>query len=249
MNRWPTNASRMAGPGLALAIVLNWPAAACAQAFPIVPPKLPPRGAAMQPAHTQPAQQQVPQPQSAQQTNQQAYPQQPVAQQPYPQTQAQPQWQSQPQWQPQATPQSSLGARPASPPAYAPQAYASPAAPPAQPLPAAAAGRCRVLPSPERQSLALVSGEPPLPREQLPLGEFRAQQVVHSPDGRWAVAFTKLRGAAQFAALTIDLEGCRMQRTIDLPAAGSDAEFDGDRALLHFAGGQRQVDLKDRSVR
>jgi hypothetical protein len=63
------------------------------------------------------------------------------------------------------------------------------------------------------------------------------------------VAFTKLRGAPQFAALTIDLDACRMQRTIDLPGPGSDAAFDGDRALLHFAGGQRQVDLKDRSVR
>jgi hypothetical protein len=83
----------------------------------------------------------------------------------------------------------------------------------------------------------------------VPLGEFRAQQVVHSSDGRWAVAFTKLRGAPQFAALTLDLERCSVQRTIELPAAGSDALFDGDQALLRYHGGERRVSLKDGSVR
>jgi hypothetical protein len=106
-----------------------------------------------------------------------------------------------------------------------------------------------VWPSSERQSLTLVSGEPPLPREHVPLGEFRAQQVVHSPDGRWAVAFTKLRGAPQFAAITLDLERCSVQRTVELPAAGSDAAFDGEHAVLSYAGGERRVPLKDGSVR
>jgi len=108
---------------------------------------------------------------------------------------------------------------------------------------------CRVQPSAERQALALVSGEPPLPREHVPLGEFRAQQVVHSPDGRWAVAFTKLRGAPQFAALTLDLERCSVQRTIELPGAGQDAVFEGTEAVLRYVGGEQRVPLADRSVR
>lgn len=191
----------------ALCCALGAGAAAWAQAFPIVPPKLPARGTAM-PAAGAPGAQGAARPQAPQGT--------------YPTT------------SPQGT----------YPGPVAQAAYATPA-----PAPAAPAGPCRVLPSPERQALALVSGEPPLPREHLPLGEFRAQQVLHSPDGRWAVAFTKLRGAPQFAALTFDLERCRAQRTIDLPAAGRDAEFHGEHATLRYDGGQQRVALKDGSVR
>ena len=115
--------------------------------------------------------------------------------------------------------------------------------------PRAAAGPCRVLPSPERQVLALMSGEPPLPREQVALGEFRAQQVIHSADGRWAVAFTKLRGAAQFAALAIDLERCAVQQTHPIPGAGNDATFQGDEMVLRYEGGERRVPLRDGRVR
>lgn len=231
------------GACVVLAVALGLPMAVFAQAFPIVPPKLPPRAAgtgaapgAQSPAAAQP------------------YAQAPV-QQPVQQPSQQSTHASRATPQPAYTPQGPVPQGTATtyaPQNYAPQAHAPQAALPALPtqsLPAAPAGRCRVLPSPERQSLALVSGEPPLPREQLPLGEFRAQQVVHSPDGRWAVAFTKLRGAPQFAALTIDLDACRLQHTIDLPGAGSDAAFDGEQALLRYAGGERKVDLKDRSVR
>ena len=138
--------------------------------------------------------------------------------------------------------------------AYAsPAAYASPRAH----APAAAAvmpqrapeGACRVQPTPDRQTLVLVSGAEALARLHLPLGEFRAQQVLHSPDGRWAVAFTKLRGATQYAALTIDLERCELQRSIDLAAAGEDARFEGDEALLRTADGERRVALRDGRVR
>ena len=128
--------------------------------------------------------------------------------------------------------------------APAPAVQAAPAS-----SPRAVAGPCRVSPSPERQVLALVSGEPPLPREQVALGEFRAQQVIHSPDGRWAVAFTKLRGAAQFAALAIDLERCAAQRTFEIPGAGSDASFQGDEVVLRYEGGERRVSLRDGRVR
>jgi len=197
------------------ALLLALPPVAWAQAFPIVPPKLPPRGGApaaqpaqpsygAQPAYGQPVHGQA------------AYGQLAYGQAAYGQAQTQP------------------GA------AQPPVAVAAPRA---------ATGPCRVLPSAERQTLALVSGDPPLPREHVPLGEFRAQQVLHSPDGRWAVAFTKLRGAPQFAALTLDLERCSAQRSIELPAAGSDAEFQGDDAVLRYAGGERRVSLRDASVR
>jgi hypothetical protein len=188
---------------------LGLPSAVLAQAFPIVPPRLPPRAA----AHAGQA------------------PQAPQA--------------------PGAAAGQAARAQAPVPQSYAPQAYPStgPAPMPAVTTAAAPPGRCRVQPSPERASLALVSGEPPLAREHVPLGEFRAQQVIHSQDGRWAVAFTKLRGAPQFAALSFDLEGCRVQRSIELPAAGSDALFEGDQALLRFAGGERRVPLNDGSVR
>ena len=113
----------------------------------------------------------------------------------------------------------------------------------------AAAGACRVQPTPDRQTLVLVSGAEALARQHLPLGEFRAQQVVHSPDGRWAVAYTKLRGAAQYAAITIDLERCELQRVIDLNAAGEDVRFEGDDAVLRLSAGELRVGLRDGRVR
>jgi hypothetical protein len=113
----------------------------------------------------------------------------------------------------------------------------------------AAAGNCRALPTPDRQTIMLVSGSEALARHHVPLGEFRTQQVVHSTDGRWAIVFTKLRGASQYAALTIDLERCEMQRTIDIPAAGEDARFEGDDAVLRLSEGEVRVGLRDGRVR
>lgn len=130
------------------------------------------------------------------------------------------------------------------------QPYATAPAPVAVVVPQRAeAGACRVQPSPDRQTLVLVSGSEALARHHLALGEFRAQQVVHSPDGRWAVAFTKLRGAAQFAALTIDLEHCESLSVIPIAAAGDDARFDGDDVVLVVGGKERRVKLGNRSVR
>lgn len=132
------------------------------------------------------------------------------------------------------------------------QAYAyAPAAPAAAPVTPqrAEAGACRAQPTPDRQTLMLVSGTPALARAHVPLGEFRAQQVVHSPDGRWAVAYTKLRGAPQYAAMTIDLERCEVQRVIDLSAAGEDVRFEGEDAVLRMADGERRIALRDGKVR
>jgi len=141
-------------------------------------------------------------------------------------------------------------ASPAPPTAgYAPYGGATaPPAPTAVPQ-RAAAGHCRAQPTPDRQTLLLVSGADALARAHLPLGEFRAQQVVHSPDGRWAVVYTKQRGAAQYAAMTIDLERCELQRVVELSAAGEDVRFDGDDAVLRLAGSERRVGLRDGSVR
>ena len=129
-------------------------------------------------------------------------------------------------------------------------AYAAAPPPVAPVIPQRAeAGACRAQPTPDRQTLMLVSGAAALARGHVPLGEFRAQQVVHSPDGRWAVAYTKLRGAAQFAAVTIDLERCEVQRVLDLSAAGEDVRFDGDDAVLRLANGERRIGLRDGRVR
>jgi hypothetical protein len=113
----------------------------------------------------------------------------------------------------------------------------------------APAGACRAQVTPERQTVMLVSGADALARGHVPLGEYRAQQIVHSPDGRWAVVYTKLRGVAQFAALTIDLERCEMQRTIELKAAGEDVRFDGDDAVLRLTSGEQRIGLRDGRVR
>lgn len=157
------------------------------------------------------------------------------------------------------TPQSSVyagaGAQPSSYASPAPQANAYGAGGPAYAAPAMVAperappGACRAQPTPDRQTLVLVSGTEALARQHLPLGEFRAQQVVHSPDGRWAVAYTKLRGALQYAAMTIDLERCEVQRVIDLGAAGEDVRFEGDEAVLRLSDGERRVALRDGRVR
>jgi hypothetical protein len=132
---------------------------------------------------------------------------------------------------------------------YAPYGTAAPPPAPTVVPQRATAGNCRAQPTPDRQTLVLVSGVEALARAHLPLGEFRAQQVVHSPDGRWAVVYTKLRGAAQYAAMTIDLERCELQRVLELSAAGEDVRFDGDDAVLRLAGSERRVALRDGRVR
>lgn len=171
--------------------------------------------------------------------------------------------QSQPQASPQYAGQAGMqqGSYQASPPqaggyaapatqgaAYGAYAPAVPAAAPVIPQ-RAEAGACRAQTTPDRQTLMLVSGTPALARTHVPLGEFRAQQVVHSSDGRWAVAYTKLRGAAQFAAMTIDLERCEVQRVLDLSAAGEDVRFEGDDAVLRLTDGERRIGLRDGRVR
>lgn len=134
--------------------------------------------------------------------------------------------------------------------AYAPQpGYA--AAAPAAPMiatPSSAAGNCRVQPSPDRQSLSLL-GADGLPRRHVPLGEFRAQRVVHSGDGAWAVAITKLRGENQFAAMTFDLAKCETANTVDLPAAGEDVRFEAEAAIVKLSKGEQRVPLQSGLVR
>jgi hypothetical protein len=111
-----------------------------------------------------------------------------------------------------------------------------------------AAGNCRASPSPDRQSVSLL-GADALPRQHVALGEFRAQQIVHSPDGRWAVAFLKLRGQPTFALMSFDLTRCEPQNTVELPSAGDDARFEGDEAVVTLAGGERRVRLSNAHVR
>ena len=111
-----------------------------------------------------------------------------------------------------------------------------------------AAGNCRADPSPDRQSVSLL-GPDALPKQHVPLGEYRVQQVVHSPDGRWAVAFIKLRGQPSFALISLDLARCEAQNTVDLPAAGEDARFEGDEAIVTLGGKERRVRLASSRVR
>lgn len=194
-----------------------------AQAIPVTTPRLPPRAQGPAPAQAQPQYQASPQ-RAAQAGMQQGS------------------YQANP-------PQASAYAAPAPQGAgYGGYAPTAPAAAPVIPQ-RAEAGACRAQPTPDRQTLMLVSGTPALARAHVPLGEFRAQQVVHSSDGRWAVAYTKLRGAAQFAAMTIDLERCEVQRVIDLSAAGEDVRFEGDDAVLRLTDGERRVGLRDGRVR
>lgn len=134
--------------------------------------------------------------------------------------------------------------------AYAPQSgYA--AAVPAAPMiatPSTAPGNCRVQSSPDRQSLSLL-GADGLPRRHVPLGEFRVQRVVHSGDGAWAVAITKLRGENQFAAMTLDLARCETANTMDLPAAGDEVRFEADAVVVRLGQAERRVPLKSELVR
>lgn len=116
------------------------------------------------------------------------------------------------------------------------------------PTPSAPGGTCRVQPSPDRQSMSLL-GPDGQPRRHLPLGDFRVQQVVHSPDGMWAVAYTKLRGEPQFAAMTLDLTRCETTNTVDLPAAGEAVRFEADSAIVQMTQGERRLRLASTRVR
>lgn len=153
---------------------------------------------------------------------------------------------------PSAAAPSALASGRASGPAYgyAPQPGYGPAEAPAAAIAArsTAAGNCRAELSPDRQSISLM-GADALPRQHVPLGEFRAQRVLHSPDGRWAVAFTKLRGRPQFALVSLDLARCEAAHTVDLPAEADDARFDGDEAIVRIGAGERRVRLASGRVR
>lgn len=230
------------------------------QAFPVTTPRLPARGVpsaapppAQPPAMQQPDIQQpaIQQPDMQQPAMQQPYAQQPYAQQPY--------GQPDPRYGAgtggggagygQAPVQTDMQTRMQQPQmgAYGGGGAQSPAV---VVVPERAAdGNCRAQPSPDRQTIVLVSGAQALARQHLPLGEFRLQRVVHSPDGKWAVAFTKLRGVAQFSALTIDLERCELQRAIDITSQGNDASFEGDVAVLQLNEGPMRVGLRDGSVK
>lgn len=116
------------------------------------------------------------------------------------------------------------------------------------PTPSAPGGACRVQPSPDRQTMSLL-GPDGQPRRHVPLGDFRVHQVVHSPDGLWAVALAKLRGEPQFAAVALDLTRCETANTVDLPSAGEDVRFEGDSAVVRMAQGERRVRLATPLVR
>jgi hypothetical protein len=261
------NALRMTGRqtlrGLALGVmscvVLSaTPVSAQQGGIHVVAPTLPPRqaGAGLPGSPSSP--------QTGQQISQPGYPQQQNPQQAYPQQYQQPQ---NPQSQYSAARGVQGGSRSPGAPgsalanrggtgypaqggygAYPQPAPSEPAAAIVAPTRSAVAGNCRVEPAPDRQSVSLL-GPDALPRLHVPLGEFRVQQVIHSPDGRWAVAFTKLRGQPQFALITLDLARCEPQNTIDLPSAGDDARFEGDDAIVTLAGGERRVRLASTRVR
>ncbi len=111
-----------------------------------------------------------------------------------------------------------------------------------------ATGLCRLDAAPDRQNLSLL-GADALPRKHVPLGEFRVQQLLHSPDGRWSLALLKLRGRAQHALMTFDLSRCESQATVELEGLPEDARFEVDAALLRVAGRELRIPLIDRSQR
>jgi hypothetical protein len=110
-------------------------------------------------------------------------------------------------------------------------------------------GACRATSSANNQTVVLISGPQALPRLHVPLGEFRAQDIVHSPDGKWAVVFLKLRGVAQYAVMSFDLERCATEKTLDLASAGTDARFEGDEAILQIGKAEQRMPLRDRRIR
>lgn len=245
-----------------MSMLLGMAVPAFPQAFPVTTPRLPPRGAsAGTPPAQPPAQQPDMQPPAMQQPDMQSPAmQQPAMQQPYNPQPGMPAYgQPDPRYgggmggpgagygQPQV--QTDMQTRMQQPQmgAYGGGGAQSPAV---VVVPQRAAdGSCRAQPSPDRQTIVLVSGAEALARQHLPLGEFRLQRVVHSPDGKWAVAFTKLRGVAQFSALTIDLERCELRRAIDIASQGNDASFEGDVAVLQLNDGPMRVGLRDGSVK
>lgn len=111
-----------------------------------------------------------------------------------------------------------------------------------------AAGNCRAELSPDRQSISLM-GADALPRQHVALGDFRAQQIIHSPDGLWAVAFTKLRGRPQFALVSLDLTRCEGARTVDLPEEADDVRFEGEEAIVRIGSAERRIRLVAGRVR
>ncbi len=112
----------------------------------------------------------------------------------------------------------------------------------------AAPGNCRADLSPDRQAVSLM-GADALPKQHVALGDFRAQRVIHSPDGRWAVAFVKLRGRPQYAAMTFDLTRCGAANSVDLPGEPNDARFDGDELIVQLGHEQHRIALVSPRIR
>ncbi|HQR71203.1 MAG TPA: hypothetical protein PLE54_11405 [Burkholderiaceae bacterium] len=123
-----------------------------------------------------------------------------------------------------------------------PQPGAAPVAPLAPQAASTAQGACKPQTSPDRQSITLI-GADALPRTHLPLGDFRVQKIVPSPDGTWAVALMKLRGAEEFAAIAIDLNRCKAQGAVSLSAPASDIAFEGDVAIVLLPGAKQRISL------
>lgn len=73
--------------------------------------------------------------------------------------------------------------------------------------------------------------------------------MAHSPDGLWAVAVTKLRGEAQFAAMTLDMTACQTSNSASLPAEGESVRFEVDTALITTPQGERRIGLSNARVR
>lgn len=123
------------------------------------------------------------------------------------------------------------------PPPDAPQAVAL--APQAA---GTAQGACRPQMSPDRQSITLL-GADALPRAHVPLGDYRVQKIFPAPSGAWAVAITKLRGADEYAAMTIDLNRCKSQGAVGVNGLAADVEFVGETAVLQLPGGRQRISL------
>jgi hypothetical protein len=121
-----------------------------------------------------------------------------------------------------------------------------PDAPPAVALAPQAAssapGGCRPQMSPDRQSITLL-GADALPRAHIPLGDFRVQKIFPAPGGAWAVAITKLRGADEYAAMTIDLNRCKSPGAVGVNGLAAEVEFEGETAVLQLPGGRQRISL------
>ncbi len=110
-------------------------------------------------------------------------------------------------------------------------------------------GLCALKVSTDRSTMQLMDPVSGAERRHVSLGRDRMQKAFTSADGAWTVVLYKVRGAAQYGIIAIDLANCEPQDFVKVPAAAEAARFSAEEVTLTFPGGKEQtIGLRNKAL-